>query len=56
VPPGPLEVYEELKNDPDLPRPVSHDAVPLASLMEAAPRAGNAIAHRLRRIERDSRA
>jgi DnaB-like helicase N terminal domain len=45
VPPGPLEVYEELKTDPDLPRPVSHDAVPLASLMEAAPRAGHAPAY-----------
>lgn len=33
--PAPAEVYEELKTDPDLPRTVSGDAVPLANLMEA---------------------
>ncbi len=40
--PGPLEVYAELKNDPDLPASVSHDAALLADLMHAAPRAGHA--------------
>jgi DnaB-like helicase N terminal domain len=43
--PGPLEVYAELQNDPDLPQPVKRDAVPLAGLMEAAPRAENAPAY-----------
>jgi len=45
VPPVPLEVYDELRKDPDLPRPVSHDAVPLASLMEAAPHPRHAPAY-----------
>ena len=42
TPPGPLEVYAELQHDPDLPASVARDAVPLAGLMEAAPRAGHA--------------
>ena len=40
--PGPLEVYAELQHDPDLPAGVARDAVPLANLMGAAPRAGHA--------------
>jgi hypothetical protein len=40
--PGPAQVYRELQGDPDLPASVSGDAVPLANLMEAAPRAGHA--------------
>lgn len=40
--PGPAEVYRELQNDPDLPRSVARDAVPLTGLMEAAPRPGHA--------------
>jgi hypothetical protein len=43
--PGPAEVYRELRIDPDLPRTVAADAVPLASLMEAAPRAEHAPAY-----------
>jgi DnaB-like helicase N terminal domain len=43
--PGPSEAYRELRNDPDLPRTVAADAVPLASLMEAAPRTGHAPAY-----------
>ena len=43
--PGPAEVYRELRNDPDLPRTVAADAVPLASLLEAAPRTGHAPAY-----------
>jgi hypothetical protein len=43
--PGPAEVYRELQNDPDLPRTVAADAVPLASLMEAVPRPGHAPAY-----------
>jgi hypothetical protein len=39
---GPAEVYAELRCDPDLPRSVSADAVPLAHLMEASPRTGHA--------------
>jgi DnaB-like helicase N terminal domain len=42
--PTSAEVYAELKKDPDLPRSVSHDAVPLVSLMEAG-RAGHASAY-----------
>jgi replicative DNA helicase len=42
TPPGPLEVYAELQNDPDLPASVRRDAVLLADLMAAAPRAGHA--------------
>ena len=33
--PAPIEVYEELTKDPDLPRTASSDAVPLVNLMEA---------------------
>jgi hypothetical protein len=51
VPPGPVEVYEELKESPDLPRPVSHDGVPLAGLMAAAPRPGHAPAYAAMVIE-----
>src|SRR5262249_53325669 len=43
--PAPAEVYAELRCDPDLPGSVSADAVPLADLMEAAPRAGHAPAY-----------
>lgn len=53
---GPQQVYAELKDDPDLPQSVSHDAVPLADLLAAAPRpshaptyAGIVIASSLRR-------
>lgn len=42
TPPGPLEVYAELQHDPDLPASVARDAIPLADLMETAPRAGHA--------------
>lgn len=42
--PAPADVYGELKKDADLPRSVSHDAVPLASLMEAG-RAAHAPAY-----------
>jgi hypothetical protein len=38
-------VYRELRADPDLPASVSRDAVPLASLMEAAPRPQHAPAY-----------
>jgi len=51
VPPGPIEVYRELQNDPDLPPSVSRDAVPLAGLMEAAPRARHAPAYAVMVIE-----
>jgi DnaB-like helicase N terminal domain len=40
-----LEVYAELRQDPDLPRSVSHDAVPLADLMHDTPRASHAPAY-----------
>jgi replicative DNA helicase len=43
--PGLAEAYRELQNDPDLPRTVAADAVPLASLMEAAPRPEHAPAY-----------
>ena len=43
--PDPAEIYQELQNDPDLPRAVAADAVPLASLIEAAPRPGHAPAY-----------
>ena len=39
---GPMEVYGELQHDPDLPRTIARDAVPLAELLAAAPRAGHA--------------
>jgi hypothetical protein len=34
---GPQRVYAELQEDPDLPRSVAHDAVPLAGLLAATP-------------------
>ena len=43
--PGPLEVYAELKQDPDLPRSVSHDAVLLADLLHDTPRSAHAPAY-----------
>jgi replicative DNA helicase len=43
--PDPLAVYRELQNDPDLPPSAARDAVPLAELMEAAPRARHAPAY-----------
>jgi DnaB-like helicase N terminal domain len=43
--PAPTEVYQELLNDPDLPRSVALDAVPLIALMEAAPRPAHAPAY-----------
>jgi replicative DNA helicase len=43
--PGPLEVYAELKTDPDLPRSVSHDAVLLADLLHDTPRSAHAPAY-----------
>jgi DnaB helicase-like protein len=45
VAPGPLEVYRELRNDPDLPPSVARNGVLLADLMELAPRAGHAGAY-----------
>src|ERR1035438_3539015 len=49
--PGPAQVYQELQDDPDLPASVSGDAVPLANLMEAAPRAGHASAYAVMVVE-----
>ncbi len=49
--PGPVEVYGELRNDPDLPQSVARDAVPLADLMAAAPRADHASAYAVLVIE-----
>lgn len=49
--PDPLEVYRELQNDPDLPPSVARDAVPLADLMEAAPRARHAPAYAVMVVE-----
>ncbi len=43
--PGPIEVYRELRKEPDLPRSVSQDAVPLADLMDATPRPSHAPAY-----------
>jgi replicative DNA helicase len=43
--PGPIEVYRELRNDPDLPPGIARDGVLLADLMEAAPRTGHAGAY-----------
>jgi replicative DNA helicase len=45
VTPGPLDVYAELRGDPDLPESVCRDAIPLTDLMEAAPRSGHAGAY-----------
>jgi replicative DNA helicase len=42
---GPLEVYAELQRDPDLPRSVSHDAVPLADLLHLTPGSSHAPAY-----------
>lgn len=42
---GPQEVYAALTRDPDLPRSVSHDAIPLAGLLNAAPRSAHAPAY-----------
>jgi hypothetical protein len=53
--PGPSEVYRELRKDPDLPRPVSHDGVPLANPIEAAPRAAHAPAYAAMVIDGDVR-
>ena len=39
------EVHAELTRDPDLPRSVSHDAVPLADLLHAAPEPSHAPAY-----------
>jgi replicative DNA helicase len=36
--PGPLAVHEEVAKDPDMPRGLAYDGVPLVELMEAAPR------------------
>jgi len=49
--PGPLEVYQELANDPDLPQVISGNAVLLADLMESAPRTGHAEAYAAMVIE-----
>lgn len=49
--PGPAEVYRELQDDPDLPRSVARDAVPLAGLMEAAPSSRHAPAYAAMVIE-----
>jgi replicative DNA helicase len=49
--PDPAQVYRELQGDPDLPASVSRDAVPLANLMEAAPRAGHAQAYSVMVVE-----
>ena len=43
--PDPMAVREELGKDPDLPRPISHDGVLLADLMEAAPRSDHGPAY-----------
>jgi hypothetical protein len=40
--PSPARVYRELQRDPDLPRSVALDAVPLAGLIEASPRPAHA--------------
>lgn len=49
--PGPVDVYGQLQNDPDLPQSVARDAVPLADLMAAAPRADHASAYAVLVIE-----
>lgn len=43
--PSATDVYRELQTDPDLPRSAAMDAVPLAGLMEAAPRPEHAGAY-----------
>ena len=45
VAPGPVEVYRELRNDPDLPPGIARNGVLLAGLMESAPRIGHAGAY-----------
>lgn len=49
--PGPLEVYRELRNDPDLPPAIAGNGVLLADLMEAAPRTAHAAAYAAMVIE-----
>jgi DnaB helicase-like protein len=49
--PDPVQVYQELRSDPDLPASVSADAVPLAGLMEAVPRASHASAYGVMVVE-----
>jgi replicative DNA helicase len=49
--PGPLLVYAELRQDPDLPPTVSRDAVRVFSLVEVAPRPGNADAYAVMVVE-----
>ena len=51
VAPGPLEVYRELQNDPDLPSGIARNGVLLADLMEAAPRTMHAGAYAAMVIE-----
>lgn len=53
--PGPLEVYPELRNDPDLPATVARDAVLLADLMDAVPRPAHAPAYAAMVAERGIR-
>jgi len=53
--PGPLEVYPELQNDPDLPKIVARDAVLLADLMDAVPRPAHAPAYAAMVAERGIR-
>src|ERR1700728_499128 len=40
--PSPQNVYQEIQHDPDLPRSVALNAVPLADLLEKSPRAAHA--------------
>jgi len=49
--PGPLEVYRELQNDPDLPPVIAGNGVLLTDLMEAAPRTAHAAAYAAMVIE-----
>ena len=43
--PSPQNVYQEIQHDPDLPRSVALDAVPLAGLLGKSPRAAHAGAY-----------
>src|ERR1043166_9723629 len=43
--PGPREVYQEIGNDPDLPRGVAGNAALLADLMHVAPRPAHSSAY-----------
>lgn len=45
VVPAPVAVYQEVQKDPDMPRLLSRDGVPLADLMEASPRSAHAPAY-----------